>query len=143
MNETPTLPELAARLLTQEVGEIQEAEALASTVVAVLATFLSNVSSLVGVLGSTGLFRRSVRQTQAVFPLYAEVLHDEQNGMLNAVGASLRTQTPDVAREASIALLTAYFHLLGSFIGERLTRQLILEAWPELLAPLSGEETQV
>ena len=62
--------------------------------------------------------------------------------MLNAVSASLRTQTPDVAREASVALLTTYFQLLGSFIGERLTRQLVLEAWPGLLTSPSGEETK-
>ena len=78
MNESPRLTELASRLLAREVGEIQEAEAVAAVVVSVLATFLTNVSSLVGVLGSTGLFRRSLRLTNAQFPLYAAVLSDQQ-----------------------------------------------------------------
>lgn len=66
-------------------------EALAAAVVTVLATFLTNVSSLVGVLGSTGLFHRSIRLTNAWFPLYTAARRDEQNGLLNAVGMALRT----------------------------------------------------
>lgn len=140
MNETSTLPQLARRLMTQEVGEIRDAEALASAVVAVHAKFLSSVSSLVGLMGSAGLFRRSLRLTEAEFPCYARVRTDELNGLLNAVGVCLRTQTPDVGREASIALLTAYFHLLRSYIGEEVTRHLILETWPELVLSSSREK---
>jgi hypothetical protein len=140
MNKTPTLTQLARRMMTQEVGEIRDSEGLASGVVAVYAKLLTRVSSLVGVMGSIGLFRRSLRLMQAAFPRYTEVLGDEQNGLLNAVGVCLRKQAPDVIREASVALLTAYLELLMTFIGERLTRQLVLEAWPELLTPSSQEK---
>ena len=68
------------------------------------------------------------------------MLADEQNGILNAIGIYLRNQTPDVARETSVALLTAYLELLVTFIGERLTWQLLHEAWPELITPSSQEK---
>lgn len=35
--------------------------------------------------------------------------------------------------DATVALLAAYLELLATFIGERLTRQLLYEAWPDLV----------
>lgn len=34
-----------------------------------------------------------------------------------------------------MALLAAHLELLATFIGERLTWRLLLEAWPDLLTP--------
>lgn len=132
--------ELARRVMTHEVGEIQDSEGLASSVVAAHAKFLTNVSSLVGVMGSTALLRRSLMLTHAAFPFHTQVLEDGENDLLNAVGACWRQQAPDLIVEASVALLTAYLELLASFIGGQLTRHIVLSTWPELLTSPSVEE---
>jgi hypothetical protein len=134
VHEIPTLAQLARQVMTQEVGESQTSEALAVVALNAYAKFLTSVAALVGTMGSVALLRRSLFKKEPSIP-YTQVLADEQNGLLNAIGHSLRTQTPDAAREASIALLSHYLELLAAFIGERLTRQLVHDAWPERLAP--------
>jgi len=131
MHETPTVTQLARQLMTEEMGAIQDSEGLASAVVAFHTKVLTGVSFLVGVLGSVTLFRRSVWLTQTAFPHYAEVLAAEPSGILHAVGALIEKQPLDIGRESSIVLMI--------FIGEPLTRQLVLDAWPVLRAPLSQE----
>jgi hypothetical protein len=132
MNGTPMLRQIAHRLMTQQAGTRRDAGELASAAVNVYATLLTSLSPLLGDLGSSALLRRSLKLTEATFPCYTEVRVAEQDGLLNAVGACLRKQSPDVAWDASVAVLTAYIELLATFIGERLTRQLLHEAWPDL-----------
>ena len=138
MHESPTLTQLAHEVMTHEVGEIRNSEALAAAAVSAYSKFLTSVSSLVGVMGGVALLRRSLRHKEAPSLPYAQVLADEQNGLLTAIDRSLRTQPPDLARELSIALLANYVELIGAFIGEPLTQQLLLETWPELLTPRQG-----
>ena len=138
MHGIPTLTQLAHQAMTHEVGEIRNSEALAVAAVSAYSKFLLSVSSLVGVMGGVALLRRSLRHKEAPSFPYAQVLADEQNGLLTAIDLSLRTQPPDLARELSIALLSNYVELVGAFIGEQLTQQLILETWPELLTPRQG-----
>ncbi len=135
MDEIPTLAQLARQAMTHEVGEIQNSEALAVSAVNAYAKFLTSVSSLVGVIASVALLRRSLQHKQAASVPYSRVLADEQNGLLNAIHLWLRTEPPDAAREASIALLSHYLELLEAFIGEGSTCQLVLETWPELRTP--------
>jgi len=139
MHETPTVTQLARQLMTEEMGAIQDSEGLASAVVAFHTKVLTGVSFLVGVLGSVTLFRRSVWLTQTAFPHYAEVLAAEPSGILHAVGALIEKQPLDIGRESSIALMTTNLEVRMIFIGEPLTRQLVLDAWPVLRAPLSQE----
>jgi hypothetical protein len=140
MTEHPTLAELARRVMTHEFGEIHDSEALALAAVNAYATFLTSVSSLVGVIAGVALLRRSLRHKEAASVPYSPVLADEQNGLLNALGLWLRTQPPDAAREASIVLLSHYLELVDTFIGDHLTRQLVHDAWPELRMPSSKEK---
>lgn len=133
MSQNPTLTELARQVMTREVGETKNSEALAVAAVNAYAKLLTSVSSLVGLLGGVALLRRSLRNKDVISLPYSQVLAEEQHGILNAVGLCLRTQPPDLARETSIALLSNYVELLRVLLGERLTRQLILETWPELL----------
>ena len=127
------LKQFAQRLLTQEVGTSRESDDVAAAAVTIYTKLLGSLSPLLGEIGSTALFRRSVKLAEASFPCYTEARAAEQNGLLNAVGLCLRNQRPDVARNASVALLTAYIELLATLLGERLTGQLLQEAWPDLL----------
>ena len=131
MNGTPMLRQIAHRLMTQQVGTRRDVDELALAAVHVYATLLTSLSPLLGDSGSSALLRRSLKLTEATFPCYTEA-RDGKDGLLNAVGACLRKQSPDVAWDASVAVLTAYIELLATFIGERLTRQLLHEAWPDL-----------
>jgi hypothetical protein len=53
--------------------------------------------------------------------------------LLQAVATCLQQQPPDIAREAASALLTSYVTLLATFIGERLTWQLLHDQWPDIV----------
>ncbi len=132
MNGTPMLRQIAHRLMTQQVRTRHDADELASAAVNVYATLLNTLSPLLGDIGSSALLRRSLKLTEATYPCYTEVRVADQDGLLNAVGACLRKQPLDVAWDASVAVLTAYIELLATFIGERLTWQLLHEAWPDL-----------
>ena len=137
MNATPKLQHVAHRLMIQQVGTSRDPDSVASAAVTVYTQLLSTLSHLLGELGSAALLRRSLRLTETAFPCYTEVRRAGADGLLQAVGVCLRRQVPDVALEASIALLAAYLELLATLIGERLTRQLLQEAWPELFMSLS------
>lgn len=133
MNEFPVLRQLVHRLMTHPVG-MNNAGELAFAAVAVYTKLLSSLSPLLGEVGSTALFRRSLKLTEGAFPCYAEARGADQRTLLNAVEACLRKQAPEGVQGASVALLAAYVELLATLIGERLTRQLLQDAWPELLA---------
>jgi len=132
MNGTPTLQQVAHRLITQQVGTSPDPDRVASAAVTVYTQLLGTLSPLLGELGSAALLRRSLRLIETAFPCYTEVRRAESDGLLQAVGVCLRRQAPDIASEASGALLATYLELLATLIGERLTRQLLQEAWPEL-----------
>ncbi len=87
-------------------------------------------------------FRRSLKLTEETFPCYSEARSAEEDGIVNAVGACLRRQKLATAREATIALLLTFMELLATFIGERLTWQLLQEAWPDILIVSSEEKSQ-
>ncbi|MGZ9189497.1 MAG: hypothetical protein ACXW39_05515 [Nitrospira sp.] len=105
-------------------------------------TLLKTLFPLLGKGGSLALFRRSLKLTEETFPCYRGALSAEEDGILHAVGACLRRQKMDAAREATITLLLTFVELLATFIGERLTWQLLQEAWPDILTVSSEEKSQ-
>ena len=64
------------------------------------------------------------------------------DAILSALDAYLRRQELEIAREASVALLLTFVELLATFIGERLTWQLLQEAWPDILTVPSKEKKE-
>jgi hypothetical protein len=96
---------------------------------------------MLGEAGSAALFRRSLRLTVATYPFYSVVRAAGPDGLLTTLVACIQAQRAEVAVDASIELLTTQIKLLTSFIGQRLTEQLLREAWPDLRT-LPNEETQ-
>ena len=133
MNAPRVLGQFAHRVVVQEVGPSKTSEEVTAAAVAVHRKLLGTLSPLLGDIGSLALFRRSLKLSEATFPLYSEVRSNDREGLLNALLEILRKQSPNVILTASVALLAAYVELLATFIGERLTRQLLQEAWPEIL----------
>jgi hypothetical protein len=140
-NEPPVLHQAARRLMTSEIGSRDTSDDVASAAISVYETFSKHLASFVGEDGSHALFRRSVKLTAARFPCLADVrgAAGVDASLVKAVGGCLRSQTPDRAREASLALLIAYLDLLATFIGERLTLRLLQEGWPNVQTSPSPE----
>ncbi len=139
MVDAPNLQQIARRMIVSRMGANPSSHAQASTTVRVVETLVNNLSPLVGSIGSQALLGRSLTLTARAFPCYAEVRGAGQD-LLNAIDACLRTQEPDVAMDATAALLTAYLQLMSTFIGERLTVQLLQDAWPDLSIPPLQEQ---
>ena len=140
MAPVSTVREATYQFMTCELGTRRDSQELASAAVGMCETLLKILSPLLGKMGSQGLFRRSLKLTEGAFPWYGEARTAKEDAVLEAVRACLCQQQQDVAREASVALLTAFVELLATFIGGRLTRQLLQEAWPKILT-VPSEET--
>lgn len=93
---------------------------------------LACVSTILGEAGSVGLFRRSLRLTEATCPFFSGARDTNVEILLSAVRSCLHAQPAEAAREASVELLAIHLELLATFIGPRLTNQLLQEAWPDL-----------
>lgn len=141
MNGVALLRRVVNQITTHHLRTPHTPDELASAAVGVCKTLLKTLSPLLGNVGSQALLRRSLKLTEGAFPFYGDPRLAEESGLLDAVGASLRRQKLDVAREASIALLLTFVELLATFIGERLTWQLLQEAWPEILTDPSQEKS--
>ena len=86
------------------------------------------MAPLLGGEGVRLLLVRSAKLTQSASWL-ADVSLLEQG---NAVRAALLATDPAVSPESAVALFETFFALLTSFIGERLTAQLVCRAWPTI-----------
>jgi hypothetical protein len=85
---------------------------------------------------------------QALLDRSVRVLRDES---LRAAGspldsvklrACLRSRDPAEATESAATLFATFFELLTTFIGERLTTEVLRSAWPTIDDTASGEKSQ-
>lgn len=142
MSGDALLRRVISRITTHYLDTRGDPDELALAAVDLFETLLKTLSPLLGKGGSLALFRRSLKLTEETFPCYSEARSAQEDGILNAVGACLRRQKLDVAREATSTLLLTFVELLATFIGERLTWQLLQEAWPHVLTVSSEEKSQ-
>lgn len=140
MNNVPMLRAVIHQFMTRDLGTRRDPNELASAAIGMYETLLKTLSPLLGNVGSRALFRRSLKLAEGTFPSYREARSAEDDALLKAVEACWRRQQQDVALAASVALLVAFIELLATFIGERLTWQLMQEAWPDILT-VPSEET--
>jgi hypothetical protein len=140
MNGVALLRRVISQITVHYLDTRRDRDGLASAAVVLCERLLKTLSPLLGREGSLALFRRSLKLTEETFPCYSEARSAEGDGILNAVGTCLRRQKLEAAREATIALLLTFVELLATFIGERLTWQLLQEAWPEILTDPSQEK---
>jgi len=135
---SPAQIELARRLLALEaVAASEDARGLpvASRVYERLHTHLS---PLVGVAGVDMLFVRCAKLTRGEFTATVE-------GTLSQGSTKLRERLhapePALALDAAATLFATFFALLTTFIGERLTLEILRRAWPTLdEMPLAQEK---
>lgn len=139
MNDAALFRRVISQVTTHYLDTRGDRDGLASAAVVLCERLLNTLSPLLGKEGSLALFRRSLKLTEETLPCYSEARSAEEEGILNDVGACLRRQQLDAAREAAIALLVTFVELLALFIGERLTSQLLQETWPDILTDPSQE----
>ena len=82
---------------------------------------------------------RSAKLAYAEFASLAEVAAPEG---LTKLGACLQALDPAAATEAAATLFGTFFELITTFIGERLTVQVLRSAWPTIedTAPSGDQE---
>lgn len=139
MSLVPRLQQVTRQLIADELGASDMPEELAAAAVSVFTRLLSTLSPILGESGSTALFRRSLKLAEAAVPVYMQVRTAQYDKLFDVLRACLRQQPPDMVREATAILLSTYIELLSTFIGERLTWQLLHQAWPALGAPAPPE----
>ena len=83
------------------------------------------------------LFARSAKLAQGEFAAFVEVSIGEGSKKLREC---LQALDPAIGMESDVVLFGTFFALIATFIGERLTTQVLRSAWPiEEAAP---EETR-
>lgn len=140
LHKFPLLHQATDQLHGHCFGGRQDPEELAAVALAIFERLLAILFPILGTTGSLALFRRSLKLTQDVFPCYQDARTAEDGDLLTTLGGCLR-RDPHITVEASLALLKTFVELLATFIGERLTRQLLQDAWPDILS-FPSEETQ-
>jgi hypothetical protein len=86
--------------------------------------------------GVRALLARCARLTRDEFP-FLEVSIVAGSTELREC---LRARDPIVAVEAAAALFGTFFRLVDTFIGERLTSQVLRRAWPTIASTAAGGE---
>ena len=87
----------------------------------------AQLAPLVGESGVQMLFMRSAKLVQGDFAGVAEVSSLEGSTKLRE---RLQTRKPALSAESAEALFGTFFTLINTFIGERLTTQVLRSAWP-------------
>jgi len=126
---TPAQLETARRLLVNE-GAAGVADELAATAAGrVYEKLHAHMVPLVSAAGVQLLFARSAKLVRAEFACLADFPRLEGPTELCAC---LQAQDPAVAMAAATALFGTFIALLTTFIGERLTTQVLRSAWPTI-----------
>jgi hypothetical protein len=123
---SPAQLERARRLLALE-GAAGRAGECPTAACRVYDKLHAHMAPLLGSAGVHLLFARSAKLAQGEFASLAEAT------MLNGstkLRECLQAQDPAVAMESATVLFGTFFTLSTTFIGERLTTQVLRSAWP-------------
>jgi hypothetical protein len=129
------------QLLAREAGTETDAPAVAAAARRLSEHFAAQLTPLIGELGVTAIYARSLHLAQQKFHGLAPVLASQQNDEPVARAQHLiEHQDAAVAIDLAIAMLASTVELLASFIGEGLTTSLLRKAWPDDFAGSTTED---
>ena len=135
----------AVKLLSGEDGEAGTAAEIAQRGVTALEKLAVHLARVVGTQGSLTVFRRAVALSSAKFPWlpYARINSGERTDAapFESLRVVLAVETPDVAMDAFVVILSSYINLLGRLIGDELVLRLLHEVWPTIFAQDKKEPT--
>ena len=124
---TPQQIDRAKRLLAHE-GASGNAEACALAAARVHDAIRAHLAPLVGDAGVQQLLVRSATLTRAEFAFLEPGVVETSTKLREC----LQAQAPEVALGSAVALYGTFFTLIITFIGERLTTQVLSRAWPSI-----------
>ena len=122
----PARLEWATRLLAHEGATGGEGEPGAAAGL-VYDKLSASLVPLLGAAGVDALFARSVVLVQGKSAIFGEA---SVLGGAPKLRASLRAQDPAIPPESAAALFGTFLALITTFIGDRLTAQVLRSAWP-------------
>jgi hypothetical protein len=139
--EDVVLRRVALREVARRAGPAAGAEAVAAAASRAYDDLARVVAQLIGQAGVDALTGRAVHLAQQHYPWLVHGREAEPpDGPFAQVIVCLERQEPAVASEAAAAVFGTLAGLLVTFIGERLTMQLLRTAWPDAFSSASAEE---
>jgi hypothetical protein len=90
----------------------------------------SRLSALVGVSGARAVFARSLKLAAVEHPALGGIVLDAKSAESEPLVQRLREQPLPVVRESAVALYATSLSLLETLIGQRLTANVLRNAWP-------------
>lgn len=139
--EGDPLETITRKLLQREGAFGEGASEVAAGAVQASEKLCAHLGRIVGPLGISTLFVRSLFLTRARFPWLVLDPHAGPEGRWQALRSCLEAQDADVAREASLSLVTHLLRLIAGFIGDALVLRLLAEVWPDDLPTRTKEVT--
>jgi hypothetical protein len=132
---------LFERLLVREAGTKTDAPAVAAAARRLSEHFSGQLIPLIGELGVTAIYARSLHLAQQQCPSLAPVLASQQDdGPIARAQRLIEHQESAVALDLAVAMLTSAVELLASFIGEGLATSLLRKARPDDFAGSTPED---
>jgi hypothetical protein len=132
----------ARRLLAAEGNSGADTEVCVAAAVRVYDKVAGQLTPLLGLTGVESLFRRCAKLASAEYPALGEVAAiDGPTELATRFRACAASLDPTVASEAAAVLFGTFLDLIVTFIGDRLTDQVLRGAWPSMEAT-APRETQ-
>lgn len=130
MSITDSYREKIRIALVQRAGDVPDASAVAEAAISSWHRVAARLIPVIGAGGVDVLFNRSLHLTCTAFPwLTIPGDHRDNIALLASLKERLAVCNPDIAAEASNALLGTFVELLMSLIGESLTERLLISVW--------------
>ena len=128
---SPTLVELAHRIVEQEAGDSPTAAASAAAVESSCRRLRDQLVDLLGAGGIDAMLRRALHLAQREQPRLARVaVAGEPVGCFTGLAESLEGGTEEEAIAAASTILTHMLDLLVMLLGEELGMKPIRKLWP-------------
>lgn len=141
--ESDRLATVARGLMAREGACGETASGVAAGAAQATETLCSHLGRVVGPLGISALFVRSVVLTRQRFPWLVVDAHAGRDGRWQSLRSCLEAQQVEAAREASLCLVTHVLRLLGGLIGDALVLRLLAEVWPDDVPTSQPESKEV
>ena len=127
---TPVAHTLAQQVLAHETAQGAPAEPPWNAAVRAVERLRDSFSRFAGVTGFRSILARALTLAQPEAPWLAAV-EVTADGALAGFVEEAQAQDPAASVAGSCALLTQFFGLLHTFVGEALTRRLLADTWPD------------
>jgi hypothetical protein len=142
-SENAVLRQLALRALVRQTAPDADAGALAAAARRAYDDLARVLDPLIGTLGVEALAARATHLAQRDYGWLASASGSKPTeGSFDHVCDALEQQAPALAAEAGAAVLASFIGLLATLIGERLTTQLMRQAWTDRFSGAGTEETR-